>query len=1006
MNRTTFRVGRSACAAPKLALAVFMAAALTFGNVQALESAEVRATAETLLSFPGLRPGLCVFAGADHGELLAELAIAGEYHVHGLTSDRNRLEAMRESVASSGLYGRVVLDHSPLEHLPYASNLINLLVVEDFADAQKNGLTLEEIMRVVAPKSSALLGNAPTDFEQIVTQAGYRDAVIHRKGNWTQIMKPWPEGMDEWPVHHHDSGCSRASRDRSVLPPNSVQWIAGDLWLHEAGPVSVISANGRAFSASFRQGIVARDAFNGLELWQQETAPFGGVVPGCWIAADDQLFTLLESGGPLVALDAGTGKTVRTYDFRPSRIAYDNGVLLAISPDGTAQACDVGSGRKLWSKEIEGLSGRWLDSLNMKGLGPVSTGRTVLGEDKVFLTLPKPRALLCLELKTGKELWRIATKDESLAFYQHGILFSAGRKEKEQVFNAAYSPEDGTRLWRYDYRSVGHGGHPFNVFYLDGLVWVHASVASPNADNGKEEVWHGLNPKSGKVVRRIDWEKTKHRCFADIATEQYIMSGGLDILDVREGDHHKFRATKGSCSVGVRPANGLLYQPPNVCKCFPQVRGFVAFSSDASAANRKDETQDTRRRQTGIGKPADESPSAEDWPMLRHGPARSGSTAVVLPAELKPLWQAEVGGRLSSPVVACGKVFASSIDEHCVFALDIKTGKEVWSYRANGRVDSPPTIYAGRAIFGCRDGWVYCVSSATGELIWSLQAAPRQRWLVCQGQVESAWPLHGSVLVDNDTAYLAAGRHTEVDDGILLFAATPETGKVLWQKQLACSEATEYGAGSAANDILLSDGPAIYMGNSRYDAETGEPRGTWRMAMSGVSDFFWGGPTGLLTDTVKPIAGWHELHWRQWVLSSPLGWPHHSNGLALTFAGQKVFGVRVVGESAWKDAVASYEVFSCSKEEGPKNKTFWQTLLPKGVLPKSILLTGNSVYVAAVNPDDGTSKGSLLVHDPGDGDGLYSIPLDVKPRFDGLAAVKDNLIVVGQDGEIVCLGKK
>jgi outer membrane protein assembly factor BamB len=507
-------------------------------------------------------------------------------------------------------------------------------------------------------------------------------------------------------------------------------------------------------------------------------------------------------------------------------------------------------------------------------------------------------------------------------------------------------------------------------------------------------------------VRHIDVkQRTKHRCFADIATEKYIMTGGLDFFEIRDGSHSKFRATKGSCTVGVRPANGLLYQPPNVCSCFPQVRGFVAFAGDASIAGRKDEPQNAEFRQTGTGKPADEVASPDDWPMFRHDPGRSGSTAVILPAEVTPAWEEEIGGRLSSPVVACGKVFVSSIDDHRVIARDLKTGERVWSYRANGRVDSPPTIYGGQAIFGCRDGWLYCVSSATGELVWSRLAVPRQRWLVCLGQVESAWPLHGSVLIDNDTAYFAAGRHTEVDGGILLCAASPKTGKALWQKQLFCSEATEYGSGSTANDVLLSDGPAIYMENSRFDAKTGAPKGTWRGSMSGVADFFWGGSCGFLTDIARPPAGWHENAKRPWAISSELGWPHQSRGIALTFAGQTVFGIRIVGERAWKDKVVRCEIFSCSKKEGTK-QTFWQAALPEGVLPKALLHAGGKLYVAAERGSDERGKGTILIYDAKGGKSLGNVPLDIRPRFDGMAAVKGKLIVVGQDGKITCLAGK
>ena len=524
------------------------------------------------------------------------------------------------------------------------------------------------------------------------------------------------------------------------------------------------------------------------------------------------------------------------------------------------------------------------------------------------------------------------------------------------------------------------------------------------AEKNKPEAWHGLNPKSGEVVRSVDWEKTKHRCFSDKATERYIMSGGMDFLDVKEGKHHTFRGGRGNCSSGFTPANGFLYQHPNVCVCASQVRGFVALAADASTAGQGDKLQDIGSRQTGPGTPADETPSPDDWPMLRHDPARSGSTTAILPLDVMPIWEEEIGGRLSSPVVACGKVFVASIDDHRVIALDMKTGKTVWSYRANGRVDSPPTIYAGRAIFGDRDGWVHCVSAATGELIWSLQAAPRQRWLVCQGQVESAWPVHGSVLIDGDTAYFAAGRHTEVDGGILLCAVSPRTGKILWREQHFCSEPTQYGGGSITNDILVSDGQTIARDNAIFDSKTGSPKANWRTGSEGVADFFWGGPVGFLTDISRPVAGWHELHHRSWAISSVLGYQYHSRGLTLAFAGQKVFGVRVVGERAWKDNVTSFEVFSCDKAEGTK-QTFWQATLPKGVLPKALLHAGGKLYIAAESGSDEPGKGTILIYDAKDGRDISTIPLNVRPKFDGLAAVNGNLIVIGQDGKVVCLGK-
>jgi len=992
MKKIVIRAGRCFCAAPKLVLGAGLAAILLSGSIQALEAADARATAETLLSFKGLRPGLCVHIGGTDGELSAELAVAGKYHVHCLTSDRTRLETMRQYAASRDLYGQVVVDHSLLTHLPYPDNLVNVLVVEDFTALQEKGLTFKEVMRVVAPENSALLGNAPAHFKQIVTRAGCKDAVIHQKDMWTQITKPWPEGMDEWPQPGHDAGYASISSDRLVRPPNSVQWIAGDAWRHESSPNPVISANGRIFASYPDQGIVARDAFNGLKLWQRKAGP-------AWIATNDQLFAQLEKNGPLVALDARTGKTIRTYSFGGSdrswppqaRVTYHDGVLLT-GAVGVIEAYDAKSGKELWRKRITGE--KHLSSSKLALYQSINQKR-IIAEGKVFLTLSETNDFLCLDLKSGKELWRVSTKGDRLVCYRQGILFSQYSKGgKKQVFNAAYSPKDGTFLWRYDYDRVWHGGNPHNMFLVDGLVWVLASIPSENVEYSKEpQAWRGLNPTNGAVVRRIDWENTKHRCYGDRATEKYIIAGGIDFLEVKTGKHSNFLGGRGSCSFGTLPANGLLYQLPNVCQCYSQVRGVVAFTSDALTADRGNEQQDIRHRRTGNGKPADETPSPDDWPMLRHDPARSGSSTVLLPSELKPVWEEEIGGRLSSPVVACGKVFVSSIDEHRVIALDMKTGRTVWSYRANGRVDSPPTIYAGRAIFGDRDGWVSCVSSATGELIWSLQAAPRQRWLVCRGQVESAWPLHGSVLIDGDTAYFAAGRHSDVDGGVLLYAASPKTGEILWRKRLDTTSLapTYMRPGNISNDILVSNNKTIFMQKAGFDPATG-PQSEERVS-------FWSGTGGgFLTDIVKPIAGWHDLNFRQWRHDAS-----RTKGLTLAFAGENIFGVRTVGDKRKPWNVNGYEIFSCSKKDA--KQTFWQAAVPKGVLPKAILHTGGRLYVAAAGKNDGPGKGTILIHDAKDGKSLGTIPLDVRPKFDGLAAVNGNLILVDQDGKVICLAK-
>ena len=48
-----------------------------------------------------------------------------------------------------------------------------------------------------------------------------------------------------------------------------------------------------------------------------------------------------------------------------------------------------------------------------------------------------------------------------------------------------------------------------------------------------------------------------------------------------------------------------------------------------------------------------------------------------------------LGGKLTSPVIAEGKVFVAAVESHTVYALDAQTGARQWQFTGGGRVDSP-----------------------------------------------------------------------------------------------------------------------------------------------------------------------------------------------------------------------------------------------------------------------------------------------------------------------------
>ena len=49
-------------------------------------------------------------------------------------------------------------------------------------------------------------------------------------------------------------------------------------------------------------------------------------------------------------------------------------------------------------------------------------------------------------------------------------------------------------------------------------------------------------------------------------------------------------------------------------------------------------------------------------------------------------------------------------------------------------------------------------------------------------QIESAWPVHGGVLVTGDVLYCTAGRNMFLDGGIRFIRLDPVTGKLLGEE--------------------------------------------------------------------------------------------------------------------------------------------------------------------------------------------------------------------------------
>jgi hypothetical protein len=270
-------------------------------------------------------------------------------------------------------------------------------------------------------------------------------------------------------------------------------------------------------------------------------------------------------------------------------------------------------------------------------------------------------------------------------------------------------------------------------------------------------------------------------------------------------------------------------------------------------------------------------------------------------------------------------VFVAAVDKHTVHALDASTGKAAWTFTAGARVDSPPTIWQGRVLFGSADGWVYCLRAEDGALAWRFRAAPSERRMMSFEQLESAWPVSGSVLVLNGVVHCVAGRSAFLDGGMRLLGLDAKTGKKGYETILNDRDAQtgeplqkfvkKLDMPTALPDVLSSDGHSIYMRAQAFDRkgarEEFAPMDPKEQTGRGVHLF---SRTGFLDDD-----WWHRSFWMygKGVQSGYGGWFQPANfapaGRLMVFDDKRVYGFDRKPEAMCNASVYEYFLYGADK---------------------------------------------------------------------------------------------
>ncbi len=1049
-------------------------------------------SADDFIAGSGIKGGFVVHVGCGDGKLTAALRTSDAFIVHGLDTDRANVQKAREHILTGKYAGTVSVAEFDGKHLPYIDNMVNLIVC-----SQKYDILREEILRVLCPGGVALLKDE-------------------------KITKSRPKSYDEWTHYLHDPYNNAVSKDSAIKPPiKHLQWKAGPMYSrhHDKSAThlpALVSARGRVFyiidngprasvlwPANFQ--LIARDAFNGVVLWQKDIEQWidhlaYGVKKGPavntrrLVVIGDHVYVTLGVFAPVTKLDARTGKVIKVYKGteKTEEILVKDGVLyMIINPSVSDKApnkhwlLEQNPKKVMAVKESDGTI-LWQNELSW-----IAPSTLTVGRNNVYLC--NGPQIIAYNQETGKELWKsqqLPWREQMPTYFAPtmvavpgAVLYVGGENWHEHAGSkglmTCLDGQTGKIKWQQPHLPSGYQS-PQDVFVIGNRVWCGSLNSKPGEFDTK---YPEVSPSTGEFIsynletgepektipRGADCYWFHHRCHRAKATENFFLTSrtGIEMINTRTGKWSLHHWIRGACLYGIMPANGLIYAPPHPCACYPEAKlsGFNAVSGPRDTDNIVDLSKSARLVKgpayaDGTGNINDPVAVESDWPTYRGNSARSGSTEIPVKTDLKTQWELKIGGKLSQPVVAGGKVFVSAVDQHTLYAIDQSSGKIAWKYITGGRIDSPPTIYKGMALLGSADGFVYCLLASDGALAWRFRAAPYDQRLMVWEQLESVWPVHGSILIRNDVAYLIAGRSMFLDGGLTLYLLDPLTAEVLSSVKMDDKDPnTEKDFHDhvnvldmpvASSDILSSEGDYLFMRSQPFDLQGRRDRIEHvDIKQQRGSDAHLFVPNGFLDDN-----WWHRSFWvyGRSVRGGPSYWETgratpSGKIMVLDKENVYIFGRR---QDYWKwTTPTEYRLFSVDRslpqpdqEPAPSNKkrkarirtpqfkTSWSTPMP--VLVRAMVKAGNTIFAAGpksiVNEAQAfkdydkvaTKKqlseqaelfagkdGSVLwIASARDGSKIRDIKLDVLPVFDGMIAAGGKLYMSTVDGKVVSLGSE
>jgi outer membrane protein assembly factor BamB len=175
---------------------------------------------------------------------------------------------------------------------------------------------------------------------------------------------------------------------------------------------------------------------------------------------------------------------------------------------------------------------------------------------------------------------------------------------------------------------------------------------------------------------------------------------------------------------------------------------------------------------------APQGAASGDWPAFHRGGPLDGVASLIaappmklrwtfravddVPAGTQPATQQSLGPARfeGAPVIADGFVYVADTGG-ALRAIDLKTGKQKWSYRAEDGFETTPIVIANKVLLGDLSGIFHCVNAADGHRLW----------------------IFDSNSIIHSSANAQGNRIVFGDDGADIFCLDADSGKKLWDQK-------------------------------------------------------------------------------------------------------------------------------------------------------------------------------------------------------------------------------